>query len=252
MKGYERDVTTFLVAGMRDFPVAFARNMKTMFVHPELYQNSTVANSLQHVQALCRLHTQASQRNGQRSLVPILRQGCVDLNRQIAHTASFEDLLASTQALLLLQCLLILDENSADDGPYSESVSAMLATLGRRLWQQAPIQLPHTLSPRRAWLFGESRDYSVRTPFVDSLPFDIRTSLWDTDAGNWDAVAAESGCNMVSMYEYSSMLESGAVHGISPFNALILAACKGRAASSVPYPPTTAYRVYEPTVPASS
>jgi hypothetical protein len=63
----------------------------------------------------------------------------------------------------------------------------MLAGVAGKLWQQAPIQLPQGLSPRHAWLLAESvrrtinvcfmlhsayslstRNYSVRTPFVDS------------------------------------------------------------------------------------
>ncbi|KAB8071869.1 hypothetical protein BDV29DRAFT_11534 [Aspergillus leporis] len=139
----------------------------------------------------------------------------------------------------------------------------MLSSVGRRLWQQAPIQLSRHMSPWKAWLFAESvrrtiiiafmlrnvysllkRHYSVHTPFVDSLPFDVRTSLWDADPGAWKGSTSDALQNMVSMHQYSSMLESGEVHGISPFSALILAACKGKAASGVPYPPATTYRVY--------
>ncbi|KAF7589577.1 hypothetical protein BBP40_004156 [Aspergillus hancockii] len=236
--------------------------MKTLFIHPGLYQNPGASTALHNVQALCKLHVQASQSANPISLVHILRQNAAEVHRQAGHAASFEELLACTQALLLLQCLLILSETVADDGPYSESVSTMLSNVGRRLWQQAPIQLSHDLSPRNAWLFGESvrrtiivafmlrsvysllkRGYSVRTPFVDSLPFDVRTSLWDADPETWEGSTSDALQNMVSLYQYSSMLESGEVHGISPFSTLILAACKGKAATGVPYPPATIYKV---------
>ncbi|KAE8418583.1 hypothetical protein BDV36DRAFT_282853 [Aspergillus pseudocaelatus] len=236
--------------------------MKTQFIHPDLCQNREASTVYQNVQSLCKLHAQASQGDNTTALAPLLQQHCAELLRKSGHPASFQELLAIIQSLLILQCLLVLDERT-DDGPYSETISTMLSNVGRRLWQQAPIQLSHTLSPREAWLFAESvrrtiivafmlrsvysllkRNYSVRTPFVDSLPFDVRTPLWDTEHEDWDDTTPVSLENMVSLQQYSTLLESGAVHGISPFSALILAACKGKAVSDVPYPPVTGYKTY--------
>ncbi|KAE8345640.1 hypothetical protein BDV24DRAFT_159501 [Aspergillus arachidicola] len=263
MKGYDREIISFLIAGMRSFPIEFANNMKTEFIHPHLCQSSEASTVFEDVQALCRLHTQASQGDTPTSLTPLLQQHCAELLRKSGRPASFQELLACIQSLLILQCLLIFGEKLADDSPYSETISSMLSNVGRRLWQQAPIQLSHTLSPREAWLFAESvrrtiivafmlrsvysllkRNYSVRTPFVDSLPFDVRTSLWDVDHEAWDDATSASLENMISMQQYSTLLESGAVHGISPFSALILAACKGKSVSDVPYPPITGYEAY--------
>ncbi|OGM40504.1 hypothetical protein ABOM_010640 [Aspergillus bombycis] len=262
MKGYDADIISFLIAGMRSFPTEFAKNMKTDFIHPDLYQSSEASTVLQNVRTLCRLHSQARQGDNTTSLTPLLQQHCAELLRKSGRPASFQELLACIQSLLILQCLLILDEKT-DLGPYSETISTMLSNVGRRLWQKAPTQLSHTMSPREAWLFAESvrrtiivafmlrsvysllkRNYSVRTPFVDSLPFDVRTTLWDTDDGVWDDATPVSLENMVSLQQYSSLLESGAVYGISPFSALILAACKGKAVSDVPYPPVAGYKAY--------
>ncbi|RAK78918.1 uncharacterized protein BO72DRAFT_446682 [Aspergillus fijiensis CBS 313.89] len=139
----------------------------------------------------------------------------------------------------------------------------MLLNLGHRLWVQAPVQLPATLSPRRAWLFAESvrrtiivgfmlrsvyslrtRNYSVRTPFVDALPFDVRTGLWDAadeEGVVTDELWGSSEGAMVSLHGYSGMLEQGQVHGIGAFAGLILAACRGKQVADVargfPTPP---------------
>jgi hypothetical protein len=84
----------------------------------------------------------------------------------------------------------------------------------------------------------KKRNYSVRTPFIDSLPFDMRTVLWDASADSWTDAAGDPADSIVSLHQYSGMLESGIVHGISPFGGLILAACRGKAIEEVAYPST--------------
>lgn len=156
--------------------------------------------------------------------------------------------------------MFILNEDG-NACPYSEVISVMLAGVARKLWQQAPIQLPRTLSPRYAWLLAESvrrtiivcfmlrsayslntRNYSVRTPFIDSLPFDLRTNLWDENSEiAWEDALSDSNDSMVSLHEWSDRLAAGRVHDVSCFSGLILAACKGKAVSSIPSPPVNSY-----------
>lgn len=262
VKGYDPNVIRFLEEGMRNFPVVFARSMKTMFIHPELFELGT-PSAIQEVHALCKLHVMATAQRTPGSLLPILRRKSAELQRQVNHTANFQDLLGCIQALLLIQCILILNEDDTEPFPYSETVSTMLVDLAERLWQQAPIQLPNTLSPKRAWLFAESvrrtiivgfmlrsvyslrkRNYSVRNPFIDSLPFDVRVSLWDEDSAEvWSGVASESWNSIMSLHQYSALMENGQIHGIPPFGALILAACKGKTSSDVHYPALSSYYV---------
>ncbi|EAW16723.1 uncharacterized protein NFIA_000670 [Aspergillus fischeri NRRL 181] len=228
-KSYPQQIVRFLVHGMRD---------KTPTQIIAAYD-------------LCKLHTQIGQGKGtgMATLGPRLRQQLINLLHQFMHAKSFEELLACAQALILLQCIVLLRD---DQNMYSDRVSCSLADVGQRLWQQAPFQLPHTLSPRRAWIYAESvrrtiivsfmlrsvyslqrRNYSVRTPFIDSLPFDVRTSLWDTPGEAW--ADGPSKAEMVSLHEYSGMLESGQIHDITPFGSLILAACRGVAISEIPF-----------------
>ncbi|KAL4876214.1 hypothetical protein BJY04DRAFT_200364 [Aspergillus karnatakaensis] len=242
--------------------------MKTHFIHPELWSESWEYSSyitppppIQQIHTLCHLYTTNTPNS---SLPPLLKDTITSLSNRIHHPTTFTTLLSTTQALLLAQSMLLLTEDPAT--PYSESTSAMLYHIGHKLWAQAPIQLPNSLSPRKAWLMGETvrrtiiisfvlrsvysmlkRGYSVRTPFIDALPFDLRTVLWDDVFAQWngglDEVEARDGTeSMVSLYQYSAMLESGAVHGISEFGGLVLAACRGIGVEEVPFPSVKEYR----------
>lgn len=258
-KGYDRAAIQFLVHGLRAFPNTFAETCKTMFVHPDLYVSGLPA-SIRDVQALCKLHVEADQQNRTGELLPLLHKRSAELHRRFKQSLSFDELLGCSQALLLAQCILALN-GGGDPGQYSEHISVMLDGVAFRLWEQAPVQLPPTLSRRHAWLMAESvrrtiivslmlksahslntRNYSVRTPFVDALPFDVRTNLWDDDSDTtWAVEAPESPDAMISLHGYSSALENGHFRDVPAFGALILAACKGREVSSIPFPPPIPY-----------
>ncbi|KAL4984885.1 hypothetical protein BDW68DRAFT_190138 [Aspergillus falconensis] len=254
-KRYEQRIITLLVAGVASIPVEFAQSVKTHFIHSELWPGGSGSGYLppapiRDMYAVCQLYPHFHRTT---TFLALLRQKMAYQYRQTLRAANFEEALASAQALLLAQCMLIATEGP--DVPYSEATSTMLLHLGQRLYQQAPTQLPSTLSPRRAWLFAESvrrtiiaafvlrgvyslkkRNYSVRTPFIDSLPFDMRTALWDASGDESKDAVGDPADSIVSLHQYSGMLESGLVHGISPFGGLILAACRGKAVEEIVYP----------------
>jgi hypothetical protein len=259
-KEYDPNIVRFLVAGLRGLTVQFVTSRKTLFIHPGLYPHGLPA-PVREIHNVCKL-TMHHDRNGEIrfTLHSILRQHSIELCRQLNHTANFEELLACSQALVLIQCILVLNED-ANTIPYSEAISTMLVGVAGKLWQQAPIQLPQALSHRHAWLLAESvrrtiivcfmlrsayslntRKYSVRTPFVDSLPFDLRTNLWDDDSpAFWEHALSDSDAPMVSLHEWSDGMAAGRVHNVSHFSELILAACKGQAVSTIPSPPLGTY-----------
>ncbi|KAJ5597599.1 hypothetical protein N7537_007683 [Penicillium hordei] len=260
VKEYDPNIIRFLVTGLRDLPVDFVETGKTLFIHPDLYPNG-LPPPVRGVHNICRLNMQTGQ-TGRMSvtLLSMLRPYSADLYRRLSHAATFEELLACSQALVLIQCMLVLNEDG-NACPYSEAISVMLAGIAGKLWQQAPIQLPQTLSPRCAWLLAESvrrtiivcfmlrsayslntRNYSVRTPFIDSLPFDLRTNLWDEHSETaWQNALSDTEGSMVSLNEWSDGLAAGRVHDVSCFSGLILAACKGQAVSSTASPPVNSY-----------
>lgn len=72
---------------------------------------------------------------------------------------------------------------------------------------------------------------------MDSLPFDMRTGLWDAAGDNGFAAGLEGERDaIVSLHRYSGLLESGRVHGIGAFGGLVLAACRGKDFRAVLYP----------------
>lgn len=259
-KEYDPKIIQFLVAGLRDLPAEFAANRKNLFIHPDLYMKG-LPTPIREIHSICRLNMNTGQ-TGRVSftLLSMLRQQSADICRRLSHAASFEELLGYSQALVLIQCILVLHEDD-NASPYSEGISVMLAGVAGKLFQQAPIQLPQGLSPRHAWVLAESvrrtiivcfmlrsayslkmRNYSVRTPFVDSLPFDLRTNLWDDDSDTgWQDTISDSHGSMVSLHEWSDGLATGRVHDVSRFSGLILAACKGQGVSAIPSPPVNSY-----------
>ncbi|KAL5336020.1 hypothetical protein BJX70DRAFT_373900 [Aspergillus crustosus] len=259
---YRPNILAFLVSGISSYPVSFVNEMKTHFIHPEIWNEthiSTPPPPIREIHTLCHLYAQKTTDN---TFSTTLKHNITSLLKQINHPTNFSDLLTSTQALLLAQSMLILTENLST--PYSEATSATLLHTAQKLWHQVPIQLPNSLGPRRAWLFAETvrrtiivafllrsvyslvkRGFSVRTPFVDSLPFDMRTELWDcSHRREIDEGVEESNCStdsIVSLHRYSGLLEAGLVHGVSEFGGLILAACRGKAVGEVPYPANREY-----------
>ncbi|KAL4888775.1 hypothetical protein BDV59DRAFT_134085 [Aspergillus ambiguus] len=264
-KGYEHHIISFLVKGLQGLPLAFAENMRNLFIQPDVYETSGAINTLRDVRILCRLHTLARLGVNSEALSPILRRKVALFHRRVSNAADFYELLSSVQALLLLQCILLLNDNGSEVDQYSETTATTLTNVAEQLWERAPIQLPSTMSSRRAWLFAESvrrtiivgfmlrsvyslktRNYSVRTPFVDSLPFDIRTSLWnEVSEEAWNRNSLNPSEYMVSLHQYSAMLENGQVHNISPFGSLILAACKGKSISEVVFPSASLYQAID-------
>ena len=256
-KTHDGDIVRFLIDGMRMLPITFAQQMKTLFIHPEIYGSSSHSALVQEIYTLCKSYESHAPSP---LLIHTLRRKSIDIHRQASRASSFEDLLICVQALILTHCILAFDDYENDF--YSETTSNMLTGLAWRLWEQAPIQLPQVLSRKRAWLFAESvrrtiiiaymlcstyslgkRSFSVRTPFVEALPFDVRTTLWDEPGdGEWEEADVSSPVAMVSLREYSDMLASGCVHGVPYFGSLILAVCKGMPASRVAFPPMHAYR----------
>lgn len=255
VKSFDVTVIRFLVDGMRSFPAIFARERKTAFIHQEAYTSMTSGSSygrrmMEEVYSLVNVYDNKGLQASQ--LMHDLRLKSVEIYRRACVASSFEELLLCVQCLILTHCIIFFDDNQG----YSESASAMLTSLAWRLWQQAPIHLPRILSPRKAWLFAESvrrtiivaymlcsvysfgkRHFSVRTPFVEALPFDVRAFLWDRE--DWEDQDLQQQTDtraMVSLREYSTMLETGHKDGISFFGSLILAACKGIPASRIELP----------------
>ena len=235
----------YIFMHLASFPTMFAKHGRTPFIDLQIYDDS-LPESIQDTWSICASAVTSSSVN-KALLNHSLDSKTVQLIYSAKDAASFADLLASLQALILALIMRLFTCNLGD----SLSVGALLDTLGKltfRLWQQAPARIPASLTPRQAWLFAESvrrtiltshllrgtwsvfsRGYFLHTAFVEALPFDVRTSLWDSlsDPVQWPAIA-NFGTKMVSYREYTDMWECGQIHGATKFGTLLLVACKGK------------------------
>lgn len=257
-KQYDQPAIRFLVNGLREYPRDFAKAYKTDFLHPGIY-TSGVPAIIRDTNSLCKIHVQLEELGNTHDILRHLHLKFNEIHRQFSCALTFDELLGHSQALIIIQCILALNQDPSR--PYSERTGCMLERVARRLWEQAPVQLPSTFTRRHAWLLAESvrrtiivalmlrsayslktREYSVRTPFVDALPFDARTTLWDDDSSQaWDELNSASTSSMISLHEYSGAMENGSVRDVGNFGALILAACKGKQVSAIQYPPRNSY-----------
>jgi hypothetical protein len=250
--GFLKEIIPFLA-------LKFATDIKTPFLHPHLY-GSSLPHPLRDLHAVYRCflveHDDETQRNRQ-YFSHILRSSITRLLRETNQSTSFMQLLAGIQALMLIQCAWFLDIQETKEADFDvESVNNKILALTHRLWNQAPIHLPSDLTSSQGYLLAESvrrtviisnilygthsllkRGYAVRTPFVDSLPFDTRTWLWESTRlteGCLEASCLSEGSHpspippVVSLHEYTELLQSGQARDDSLFARIVFAACKGK------------------------
>lgn len=257
LKTHDAVIIQYLIGAMRDVPVTFANSMQTTFIHPQLY-GSSCPSAIRDMLAICRWQHRSTGARSNILLSSQLRQKSAELYRLAKAAATLEELLAYTQSLIIAQCLLLFHcDNTQNKNQGSDDhvnlTTDMVTGLARYIWEKAPAYVPRMLSPWRAWLLAESirrtiitahilcstfsfkqRNYSVRTPFIEALPFDLRSSLWDASSEEaWQQEASQDPVKMVSLREYSDMLVSGRVSLVSDFGSVVLAACKGLSVSSI-------------------
>lgn len=258
LKTHDAVIVQYLISAMRDVPVTFAKNMQTTFIHPQLY-GSSCPGAIRDMFTICRWQQRSTGVRSNILLSSQLRQKSAELYRLAKAAATIEELLAYTQSLIIAQCLLLFhcdktqNTKNEESDDYVDFTTGMVTGLAQYIWQKAPVHVPHILSPWRAWLLAESirrtiiiahivcstfsfkqRSYSVRTPFIEALPFDLRSSLWDASSEEvWQQQASQEPVEMVSLREYSDMLVSGRASTISKFGSVVLAACKGVSVSSI-------------------
>jgi hypothetical protein len=239
------DIIETIVQGMRNIPVLFAQGMQSVFIHPCLYGKS-LPPPVRDVHALCNLYLTEEGGFNPSELYPLLQRQVGAILRAARTATTFEGLLACVQALTIAQCLQM--GNRYFDMAVVERTNNVVMYLARKLWEQAPYQLPSTMSPWRAWLFGESvrrtiifahvvyatfslmkHGYALRTPFVDALPFDMRTWLWEVQSEDvWSRHYTNTAIPMVSLYEFCVLLASEQIGCFSTFEGILVAACKGK------------------------
>lgn len=225
---------------LRSFPAEFAEHNTTSFIHPGIYKTD-LPSQLREGKDICysfqvggnyladhRLHT--------------LRSTIRRLLRSSTQASSFPETLAYAQSIIFAQIIRLLTCSDADADQIERDNESMWA-LTHTLWQNAPTQLPSTLSPWQAWLFSESvrrtilvcnillavysslkRGYTIHSLCVEALPFDLRTQLWDARTEEeWEIAAARTKSPALVTLSQSTALHWG-VDGGSRFEDLLVLA----------------------------
>ena len=191
-----------LASRLQEFPTAFINKGRTPFIHHQLYSKHS-PHQIQEAFYVCEIVSHNGGHDPETQL-SILEPKLEELKLENDRTASFDDLLASVQALMLY-LVICLFNNSPDLRRCGEQYCHLLDVWTRNLRDQAPAELSHSLSPWQAWYFAESvrrsilvshmiravyatikQGYHIHTLYVEALPFDPQTLLWDAQsASDW-------------------------------------------------------------------
>ena len=244
----DKVTSDYLLQQQKSFVSMFTQSGTTPFIHPQLYQ-ARIPEQVQDAFALCG----ACERLGNDSaqLIPFpdfyITMSCRILEQSKRATSLFE-YLASAHALMLT----LINFLGRDDAwrPLKDALSRRLQHCTGRIWEMAPTHLPSSLSPWQAWIFAESirrtilvaymvqghyaqfkQGFYIHTLCHESLPFDVRSSLWAAPQSYaWYLSAGGNTTAMLASYhEFTDLWERGEVDSIGPFEKLLLIACKGKA-----------------------
>ncbi|CRG88681.1 hypothetical protein PISL3812_05715 [Talaromyces islandicus] len=237
------DIIHMVASIVQQAPVLFAQG-HSPFIHPCLY-GKILPRPIREMRDLCNLCL-ADGRLSSAKLYQLLQRHTLSLLQSAQKAANFEELLACVQGLVLAQCIQLTNDNMSDQS--LNKLNDIIVHLSRKLWSEVPQELPSTMTPWRAWMFAESvrrtiiyshiagaahslrtLGYACRTPFVDALPFDSRTWLWEVKSEDqWTRLNSNVNLPMVSLYEYTTFLEFGEAQAYSNFEGVIVATCRGK------------------------
>ena len=250
----DQGTLTFLVGNIRSVPNLFAQHGKSFFLHSHLYRTHLPA-PIEDAFLICVTLSRVTDANSLCFWQTFDSKISTLAQTRLADTC-FTLKLAICQALLLYQIISIFHR------PLRHCISA--ADESRRLqmlghWTTDLLEsAPSNFSDRQgntwdAWIHAESvrrtilASYlvrgvydvltlgcSVHTLFVASLPLDTRTWLWEIGQENqWNALSGADGSDLpvlASFREFTDGWHEGRFALCAVFEAMLVAACKGKLA----------------------
>lgn len=241
---WRQDLATvyYLAAHLKAFPITFSREARTPFIHSTLYSR-WLPKQIKDAHAICQAYSLSlSIDNGQDFYFQPLYQRLDELIKESPASHSFSNLLASVQALILY-LLICLFHKDPQQRTFAETHITTLNQWTRRLWEQAPNEISQ-LSAWEAWAFAESVRRSIiisyltravyqiakfgfhpHSMFVETLPFDRHTWLWDAaSATAWSSLPRERDPqhSIVSYREYTTDFEKQLISPTNLFESLLL------------------------------
>ncbi|KIX02352.1 uncharacterized protein Z518_08293 [Rhinocladiella mackenziei CBS 650.93] len=237
---------TDVVRQLTLYPLDLIRKGGTDFIHPSTYRQYRPA-SLQIAIDICHLQEDLGPQD--RVVQPRDFQSSAHALISTARSAvSFVDILSFVQSLCLLQIMALFSPTSTKEereGGFRRQ--QLLADWTTKLWASAPTSLPSTLSTHEAYVLAEAVRRTIivahkiegatrvlrtgffkLTLFVESLPFGGNMDLWDSELRDDEIDVKDAG--LLSYREYCDLWDAGLIHSATPFERLLLVACKGKAA----------------------
>lgn len=235
----------YLASKFQMFPTTFIKQGTTPFIHHQLYLNHP-PHQIQQAYNVCETicHDDGQDTGIQQSIVQAKLE---ELKLQQTSITSYDDLLASVQALLIYLAICLFN-NNPDLRRTGEQYCPFLLSLSLKLCEQAPAELSHCLSPWRAWYYAESvrrsilishmmravyttmkHGYYIHTLYVEALPFDPQTLRWDAQSeSDWRACTPSTHPQILSYREYADGYATGTLAPTGLFERLLLIACYGK------------------------
>lgn len=241
VKEWRQDLATvyYLAAHLKAFPITFSLEARTVFIHSTLYSR-WLPKKIKNAYAICRAYS-SSIDNGADFCFGALHQKLNELIKESPASHSFSDLLASLQALLLYLLICIFHKDP-QQRRFAETYIVTLNQWTRHVWEQAPSEISQNLGAWETWAFAESVRRSIiisylvrgvyqiakfgfhpRSMFVETLPFDRHTWLWDaTSARAWSSLPRDPLHSIVSCREYVADFANLPIRPTSIFESLLL------------------------------
>ncbi|KAF2097013.1 hypothetical protein NA57DRAFT_57622 [Rhizodiscina lignyota] len=211
----------YLVNTLRYYPELYCSTGKTPFIHPLLSEMRLVSSPrAKEVFDACVSYHYVGNYAG----LWDLKSAAQRLIESRPAEGGFEGLLSAVQALLLAEMALLFAPDAVSD----DEAGLLLRTLSawtKLLYSRVPQHLPASLTAWQAWTYAESVRRTIllahilvdtfaavrsgvflHSVFLDALPFDSRTYLWDAET---DPGRSLEGSPMISYKEFTEVWKAG-------------------------------------------
>ncbi|KAJ8100815.1 hypothetical protein POJ06DRAFT_210532 [Lipomyces tetrasporus] len=219
---------------------------RTPFINPHLY-NDALPPCLQDVYCICAAYLSKTATN--ETLIFRILSSKFDELVSKRQYCSFEDELASVQALNMYQIIRLFDGDIRQRG-IAEAQFQVLDAWAIHLRQRGELELPPSIqsSPYREWLFIESVRrtvlmsiflraiyYAIKNGFCDNvadmagLPLTVRGELWEAKSeGEWMQATRGGQPDVLTYHEFVDVWDGGSAGGdVENFQKMLLVGCIG-------------------------
>ena len=251
----DEEVVHWALSQLVQIPNVILQNRPPPFVHTQLYRDREKA-AARLGRALSLHQTLSTGRLGETEISPPSRN--VDLHRLIKSDIKdlpLTDLLLLIDELSLYLIIYLFNDVSSSYKAEAEPLLDLLTDWSKHLWSTVPDQSSNDLSPWQAWIVAESarrsmiapyllrgafsalkHGYAVFQPFLESLPFDPRTELWEAmSEAAWQSAVTMHGGEPTVLISFREFIESStdisrALQGHGLFQRMLLVSFYGKAA----------------------